>query len=79
MFTKNYFKVAVIGLGYVGLPLYLSLKKKKIDTIGLDQDSQKIKSLNINKSYNSDVSDKTLKNINITFKIMNLTNSFISL
>jgi UDP-N-acetyl-D-glucosamine dehydrogenase len=63
MFTKNYFKVAVIGLGYVGLPLYISLQKKKIDTIGLDQDSQKIKSLNINKSYNSDVSDKTLKNI----------------
>lgn len=63
MFKKNYFKVAVIGLGYVGLPLYLSLKKKKIDTIGLDQDSQKIKSLNKNKSYNTDVSDKTLRNI----------------
>ena len=34
MYKKN-FKVAIIGLGYVGLPLYL-LCLQKIDVVGYD-------------------------------------------
>ena len=49
-FSHN--KVAVIGLGYVGLPLVKQLIKKRFDVIGFDIDQNKIKQiLKINKFY----------------------------
>ena len=39
-------KVAIIGLGYVGLPLALLLKKKRIDVIGIDIDKKKNELIN---------------------------------
>ena len=33
---KKKSKVLVIGLGYVGLPLYLTIKKKGFEVFGLD-------------------------------------------
>jgi UDP-N-acetyl-D-galactosamine dehydrogenase len=41
--NKN-FKIAVIGLGYVGLPVFLSFSKK-FDTIGFDIDARRVDSL----------------------------------
>ena len=41
----NNFKIAVIGLGYVGLPLAVEFSKK-FETIGFDIDSQRISDLN---------------------------------
>lgn len=38
-------KIAVIGLGYVGLPLALSLGKKFPDTIGFDINTRKVETL----------------------------------
>ena len=35
--------VAVIGLGYVGLPLFTLLKKKNFNCIGIDTDKKKNK------------------------------------
>jgi UDP-N-acetyl-D-glucosamine dehydrogenase len=43
--------VAVVGLGYVGLPLFELLKKKKFNCIGIDIDHKKIKLLKT--KYNS--------------------------
>ena len=43
MIYKN---VAVIGLGYVGLPLVEQLIKKKIDVVGFDINSKKIDKVN---------------------------------
>ena len=43
--------VAVVGLGYVGLPLFELLKKKKFNCIGIDIDKKKIKLLQT--KYNS--------------------------
>ena len=43
--------VAVVGLGYVGLPLALSCVKSDFKTIGIDSNLAKIKSLNYKKSY----------------------------
>jgi UDP-N-acetyl-D-glucosamine dehydrogenase len=43
--------IAVVGLGYVGLPLFTLLKKKKFKCIGIDTDKKKIKLLQ--KKYNS--------------------------
>ena len=49
-------KIAVIGLGYVGLPLSLMFAKKH-DVIGFDLDKKKIEALGKKKSYIADVSN----------------------
>ena len=43
--------VAIVGLGYVGLPLFTLLKKKKFNCVGIDTDKKKIKLLQ--KKYNT--------------------------
>lgn len=43
-------KIAVIGLGYVGLPLALLVDKKGYDVIGVDINAEKVKMLNEKKS-----------------------------
>jgi len=55
---------AVIGLGYVGLPLLHLITKKKIRCIGFDIDKSKIRSLKIKKSYISDIPNAQLKIFN---------------
>ena len=44
-------KVAVIGMGYVGLPLALQFVKSGISVLGIDVDDLKVKSLNNGQSY----------------------------
>ena len=48
--NKN-FKIAVIGLGYVGLPKVLQFIKKGFTVYGFDKDREKYKLLKKNKSY----------------------------
>ena len=55
--------IGLIGLGYVGLPLYLELNKKYL-VYGFDKDSNKINSLKNRNSYISDISQNHLKKIN---------------
>lgn len=52
--------VAVIGLGYVGLPLALGFARAGFHVIGLDLDERKIARLNQGRSYIEDVSDADL-------------------
>lgn len=54
-------KVAVIGLGYVGLPLALLFAKKNYTVIGLDIDKRKIEALRQGKSYIPDVSNDVIQ------------------
>src|ERR1051325_10750363 len=44
-------KIAVVGLGYVGLPLSLQFAKSGVEVVGLDIDSAKVNSLNRGRSY----------------------------
>jgi len=44
-------KIAVVGLGYVGLPLSLQFARAGIDVLGLDVDRNKVEALNAGKSY----------------------------
>ena len=53
---KKKFSVAVIGLGYIGLPLALASAKSKIKTYGYDNDKEKIRLLYKNKSYINTIS-----------------------
>ena len=54
--------VAIIGLGYVGLPIFLSLlhSKNNYTVHGIDTDICKIESLKKGKSYIKDIPDKEL-------------------
>ena len=63
MNKKSKHKVAIIGLGYVGLPLYLLCNKKKIDVSGYDIDKKKINQLKNNVSYNLDIKSSELRKI----------------
>ena len=44
-------KVAIVGLGYVGLPLSLQFARSGVEVIGLDVDPGKVAALNRGKSY----------------------------
>ena len=44
-------KIAVVGLGYVGLPLSLQFARSDTTVLGLDIDPAKVKSLNSGRSY----------------------------
>ena len=51
---------AVIGLGYVGLPLAVEIAKAGFDTIGFDVSKDKVATINGGKNYIQDVDDKLL-------------------
>ena len=43
--------IAIIGLGYVGLPLCLQFARSGVRVLGLDLDAQKVSALNAGRSY----------------------------
>lgn len=59
-------KIAIIGLGYVGLPYALEFAKSGFNVIGIDLNEKKIASLKNNESYITDISSEELKDINST-------------
>jgi len=56
-------KVAVIGLGYVGLPLAIEFAKKGLLVTGIEVDQDRLKALEKQESYISDVPTKELKRL----------------
>ena len=58
---KN-FTAAVIGLGYVGLPLAMEYADAGIEVIGIDVDGSKVRALKAGKSYIGDVPSESVKN-----------------
>ncbi|MEO6953101.1 MAG: nucleotide sugar dehydrogenase [Polyangia bacterium] len=57
---KHDAKVAVIGIGYVGLPLCVEMASAGFSTVGYDKHDVKVKSVNEGKSYIGDISDAVL-------------------
>ncbi len=53
-------KVAVIGIGYVGLPLCVEMASAGFHTTGYDKHDMKVKSVLAGKSYIGDISDAVL-------------------
>ena len=64
-------KPCIIGLGYVGLPIYLSLRKK-LSTIGYDINSKRIRELNNGIDRNLEYNKEKLKKYNKSFITSNL-------
>ena len=59
-FESRQANVAIIGLGYVGLPLALAFAEAGFRITGIDIDQKKVDSLNAGRSYVSDVSPEQL-------------------
>jgi UDP-N-acetyl-D-glucosamine dehydrogenase len=53
-------KVAIIGLGYVGLPLAVAFAEEGNDVVCFDLDANKTKALSEGRSYIEDIDDATL-------------------
>ena len=54
-------KIAVIGLGYVGLPLAVACAEAGFSVVGIDMDEKKVNSINRGESLVQDVSDTRLR------------------
>ena len=67
-------KVAIIGLGYVGLPLAVALKKKKFEVVGFDISKSRIFDLKNNIDKNKQLN---LKKINFSKKILLTSNEMV--
>jgi len=59
-------KIAIIGLGYVGLPLALEFSKKR-NVIGFDINKKRVNELNLAHDKNHEMLKKDFKNKKITF------------
>ena len=55
------YDVAVIGLGYVGLPLAIQATDSNLNVYGYDIDEDKVNSFNLGKSAIEDISDAELQ------------------
>ena len=53
--------VAIIGQGYVGLPLAMAATSSSWDVIGIDVNNKTVANLNLGKSHIEDISDQTLQ------------------
>jgi len=56
-------KVAIIGMGYVGLPHAIEIANCGFSVSGLDIKKERVESLNKGKSYIKDIKDKDLQEI----------------
>jgi UDP-N-acetyl-D-glucosamine dehydrogenase len=54
-------KTAIIGMGYVGLPLAVQFARAGVAVVGLDIDSSKVDALNQGKSYIKHISSQTIE------------------
>jgi UDP-N-acetyl-D-glucosamine dehydrogenase len=61
--------VGVVGLGYVGLDLLITLSKNKIKLLGFDIDNEKIKKIKKNISYVNYIKNEQIKILNKYTKI----------
>ncbi len=61
--TTNQAKIAVIGLGYVGLPLAVNFAKKGFEVFGLDTDVDRVRHIHDKTSYILDVPAKELAGV----------------
>lgn len=54
-------KIAIVGLGYVGLPLSLQFARSGVSVVGLDIDPAKVESVNAGRSYIQHIESTTIQ------------------
>ncbi len=62
-------KSAVIGLGYVGLPLAVELAQSGVEVVGIDLDKSKVSAINNKTSYIQDVPTSKVKELVLKGKL----------
>src|SRR5437588_8437342 len=65
-------RIAIVGLGYVGLPLCLHFARSGVNVLGLDIDSAKVESINCGRSYLLHIDSKEIQ------RLVNKKNFFAS-
>ena len=65
-------KIAVIGLGYVGLPLCLAFAKSGTSVLGVDIDAEKPKKITAGQSYINHINSDDVKAV-VSSKKLNAT------
>lgn len=68
-------RVAVVGLGYVGLPLAVEFAEAGFRVIGMDVDVEKVRQIDAGQSYIDDVSSERVRHI-VNSGIFSATNSY---
>src|SRR5947207_688048 len=71
-------RIAIIGLGYVGLPLATAFAEDGFHVTGIDIDQQKVEQAGRGESYIADISNKTLQEL-IEAKLLHVTSLFAAL
>ena len=71
-------KMAVLGMGYVGLPLAVVFAEAGFEVLGIDPDSNKIKALAAGESYIGDVSSEQVTRL-VKAKKLHATTDFAEL
>lgn len=61
--TGKNINIAVVGLGYVGLPLAIEFAKKGIQVSGIEIDRGRLEHIKRKESYITDISDKELREV----------------
>src|SRR5262245_60868712 len=62
-------KIAIIGLGYVGLPLCLQFSRSGVEVLGLDIDDAKVASINAGRSYIRHIDSAAVKDLVVQGKL----------
>ena len=68
-------KIAVIGLGYVGLPLAVAFAEKGFKVAGIDVDEKKVRLINCATSYVEDIPSERLSPL-VSSGLLHATNQF---
>ncbi len=61
LIQKKYVNVAVIGMGYVGLPLAITFANAGFNVIGIDPNEEKVEMVNRGESYIGDITNAVLR------------------
>ncbi len=75
---KKEARIAVVGLGYVGLPLAVEFAKKGFEVLGIDVDKDRINYIKRKESYISDVATRELRRV-LNSNRFSATNNFEAL
>ena len=63
MSESHFNQIAIVGLGYVGLPLCIRFCESGINVIGVDVDQDKVDAINDGKSYIKHIDSVTIKKL----------------
>ena len=56
-------KIAIVGLGYVGLPLAIQFARANVNVLGLDIDVRKVDLVNKGRSYINHIESETIAEV----------------